>query len=88
MKICAPFAGIVRYHVQPGQRLAAGDVVATVEATKLEAPVPTPGPGVVQFLAQTDFSDVLGGDLLAVVGMAEVGPAGAGASASSSERQD
>ena len=68
MNICAPFAGIVRYHVAPGQAVAAGDVVATVEATKLEAPVVTPGPGVVTTLAAEDFAAVSGGDVLAVVG--------------------
>ncbi|RNE48321.1 biotin/lipoyl-containing protein [Corynebacterium alimapuense] len=64
MNICAPFAGIVRFHVHPGQTVATGDVLATVEAVKLEGPVPAPGPGTVASLAQEDFSDVLGGDLL------------------------
>ncbi|MDN6461157.1 MAG: acetyl-CoA carboxylase biotin carboxyl carrier protein subunit, partial [Corynebacterium flavescens] len=37
MKIFAPFAGIVRYHVEEGEKVSAGDNIATVEATKLEA---------------------------------------------------
>ena len=64
MKICAPFAGIVRYHVTPGQTVATGVALATVEAVKLEAPVLAPGPGQVGELTVEDFSDVLGGDVL------------------------
>lgn len=64
MKIHAPFAGIVRYHVTEGQAVATGDTLATVEAVKLEAPVVAPGPGVVGKLGAGDFQDVLGGDVL------------------------
>ncbi|MCS5479900.1 acetyl-CoA carboxylase biotin carboxyl carrier protein subunit [Corynebacterium sp. YIM 101645] len=64
MDICAPFAGIVRYHVAAGDTVATGDALATVEAVKLEAPVLAPGPGTVGRLAREDFSDVLGGQLL------------------------
>lgn len=67
MEICAPFAGIVHYHVAVGDAVATGDPVATVEAVKLEVPVPAPGPGVVTALGHEDFSDVVGGDVLAVV---------------------
>lgn len=64
MDICAPFAGIVRYHVTTGDSVATGDALATVEAVKLEAPVLAPGPGTVGTLAKDDFSDVVGGELL------------------------
>lgn len=67
MLICAPFAGVVRYHVHPGQQVAAGDIIATVEATKLESPVATPGPGIVAALTCEEYSDVSGGDALAEV---------------------
>lgn len=67
MLICAPFAGVVRYHVQPGQQVAAGDIIATVEATKLESPVATPGPGIVAALTCEEYSDVIGGDALAEI---------------------
>lgn len=67
MQIHAPFAGIVRYHVAEGQRVATGDVLATVEAVKLEAPVAAPGPGVVATLSREDFTDVRGGDVLCEV---------------------
>lgn len=68
MQIHAPFAGIVRYHVRVGQRVDTGDVLATVEAVKLEAPVAAPGPGVVSSLSRGDFTDVQGGDVLLEVG--------------------
>lgn len=67
MQIHAPFAGIVRYHVSEGQQVATGDVLATVEAVKLEAPVAAPGPGVVAKLGREDFTDVRGGDVLCEV---------------------
>lgn len=68
MNICAPFAGIVRYHVAVGDPVDTGDVLATVEAVKLEAPVLAPGPGTVTALSREDFTDVLGGDTLLEVG--------------------
>lgn len=68
MEIFAPFAGIVRFHVSEGERVETGQVLATVEAVKLEAPVPAPGPGVVDKLRLDDFSDVVGGDVLLEVG--------------------
>lgn len=64
MKIYAPFAGIVHYRVQPGEAVQTGQVVAIVEAVKLEANVIAPGPGVVDQLLFADFSDCDGGDAL------------------------
>ncbi|WP_080795175.1 acetyl-CoA carboxylase biotin carboxyl carrier protein subunit [Corynebacterium pacaense] len=64
MKICAPFAGIVRYVVSEGDVVATGDTLATVEAVKLEAPILAPGPGIVASRGFADFSDVTGGDEL------------------------
>ena len=51
MKIYAPFAGIVHYHVAAGDTVTTGQKLASVEATKLEAAVIAPGPGVVVELA-------------------------------------
>lgn len=68
MKICAPFAGIVRYQVAVGTRVSAGDVLAIVETVKIEAPVLAPGPGIVTALNCADFADVLGGDTLLDLG--------------------
>lgn len=64
MKIYAPFAGTVRLCAADGQVVAAGDIVAVVEAVKLEAPVRAPGPGVVRRVIVEDFVDVCGGDVL------------------------
>ena len=55
MKIYAPFAGIVHYHVAAGDTVTTGQKLASVEATKLEAAVIAPGPGVVVELSVADF---------------------------------
>ena len=70
MKIYAPFAGIVRCHVNVGDTVDTGVPLATVEATKLEAPVESPGPGKVHRIVVSDFSDVVGGDLMMEIGEA------------------
>ena len=63
MDICAPFAGIVRFHVSAGDPVDTGDPLATVEAVKLEArcshPAPAPSPP-----SPSRTSATLGGDLL------------------------
>lgn len=53
-----------------GDTVDTGVPLATVEATKLEAPVESPGPGKVYRIVVSDFSDVLGGDLLMEIGEA------------------
>ena len=63
MKIYAPFAGIVHYHVATGDTVTTGQKLASVEATKLEAAVIAPGPGVVELIV-ADFGDVVGGQAL------------------------
>lgn len=70
MKICAPFAGIVHYTTAEGTAVETGDVVAIVETVKLEAPVLAPGPGIIGKHAYSDFSDVVGGDVLLELGEA------------------
>lgn len=67
MRICAPFAGIVHYCVSPGEKVDTGAVLASVEAVKLEAPIPAPGPGVVKELLCENYADVAGGDALIVL---------------------
>lgn len=64
MKICAPFAGIIHYAVAEGSLVDTGSEIATVEALKLEAPVLSPGPGLVSQLLQENFTRVQGGDAL------------------------
>ncbi|WP_027013475.1 biotin/lipoyl-containing protein [Corynebacterium freiburgense] len=70
MIICAPFAGIVRFVVEVGDTVAAGDTLAIVETVKLEAPVIAPGPGVVTSRLLDDFADVYGGDRILELGKA------------------
>lgn len=64
MLITAPFAGIVHYTVEVGQRVAKGEQLASVEAVKLEAPVCASHAGVVRRLATEQYADVAGGDAL------------------------
>ena len=64
MKIFAPFAGIVHYRVSQGESVDTGQVVAVVEAVKLEAALVAPGPGVVAQMNFADFDDCEGGDAL------------------------
>ena len=70
MKIYAPFAGIASCHVDVGEKISTGQELATVEATKLESPVVSPGPGTISRIAVADFSDVIGGDLIMEIGEA------------------
>ena len=67
MDICAPFAGVVHYHVTPGQRVEPGETLAVVEAVKLEAPVVSPVAGTVGSLDRDDFSNVDGGDRIVAI---------------------
>lgn len=64
MDIHAPFAGIVHVKVAPGELVCTGDIVATVEAVKLEAAVPSTAAGRVVDLRVEDYADVEGGDTL------------------------
>lgn len=63
-EICAPFAGILRFAVADGSRVDTGDILARIEAVKLEVPVIAPCPGIVCREIHEDFVDVTGGDLL------------------------
>ncbi|MFC5939522.1 biotin/lipoyl-containing protein [Corynebacterium choanae] len=67
MNICAPFGGIVRFHVAAGDTVAAGDPLATIETVKLEATVPAPGPGIVTSILVADYADIDGGDVVITV---------------------
>jgi len=54
--------------VAEGDRVEAGQTVATVEAMKMEAAITTPVEGVVQRLAIGGVQQLEGGDLVLVVG--------------------
>ncbi len=64
----APFAGVVTLSVSEGDKVAAGDVVATIEAMKMEAAITAPKAGTISRLAIGAVQQVEGGDLLVVIG--------------------
>jgi propionyl-CoA carboxylase alpha chain len=66
--LLAPLPGAVaRVHVEVGQRVAAGDLLLTLEAMKLEHPVLAPTDGVVAELPLPAGGQVDAGVVLAVV---------------------
>ncbi|OZF30192.1 pyruvate carboxylase [Rhodococcus sp. 14-2483-1-1] len=71
--IPAPFAGVVTLSVEEGQKISAGDTVATIEAMKMEAAITAPRSGTVTRLAISGVQQVEGGDLLVVVGGGSTG---------------
>jgi pyruvate carboxylase len=66
--VAAPFQGVVTVTVADGDRVQAGDTVATIEAMKMEAAITAPVDGVVQRIALSGPNAVEGGDLVLVVG--------------------
>ncbi|HKX65743.1 MAG TPA: pyruvate carboxylase [Intrasporangium sp.] len=67
-QVPAPFAGVVTLTVAEGDTVAAGGVVATIEAMKMEANITTPTAGTVSRVAIGAQQQVEGGDLLVVIG--------------------
>ena len=66
--VAAPFAGVVTLVAHEGDAVDAGQVVATIEAMKMEASITAPATGVVARTAITAVQQVEGGDLLLVLG--------------------
>jgi pyruvate carboxylase len=66
-QVAAPFAGVVTLKVEQGDLVRAGQVVATIEAMKMEAAITSPVGGAVERLAIGAVQQVEGGDLLVVV---------------------
>ncbi|WP_122818464.1 pyruvate carboxylase [Nocardioides pantholopis] len=66
--VAAPFQGVVTLAVAEGDRVEAGDTVATIEAMKMEAAITAPVAGTVQRIALGSTQAVEGGDLVLVVG--------------------
>ncbi|HEX4251389.1 MAG TPA: pyruvate carboxylase [Pseudonocardia sp.] len=60
----APFAGVVTLAVAEGDKVTAGQTVATIEAMKMEAGITAPKEGVVARVAIGSVQQVEGGDLL------------------------
>ncbi|PVZ14535.1 pyruvate carboxylase [Actinomycetospora cinnamomea] len=66
-QVPAPFAGVVTLQVAEGDRVEAGDTVATIEAMKMEASITAPRAGTVERLALAPVQQVEGGDLVVVL---------------------
>ncbi|BBZ14622.1 pyruvate carboxylase [Mycobacterium branderi] len=65
--IAAPFAGVVTIGVAEGDRVSAGQTIATIEAMKMEAPITAPVDATVERVAVSTTAQVEGGDLLVVL---------------------
>jgi pyruvate carboxylase len=66
-QIAAPFMGVVTLQVAEGDRVEAGQAVATIEAMKMEAAITTPIVGTVRRRAIPETQQVEAGDLLVVI---------------------
>ncbi|MBM9463607.1 pyruvate carboxylase [Aeromicrobium sp. YIM 150415] len=66
--IAVPFAGVVTPVVTVGDRLEAGETVATIEAMKMEAAITAPSGGIVERVVIDATRSAEGGDLLLVLG--------------------
>jgi pyruvate carboxylase len=65
--IAAPFAGVVTVGVSAGDKVKAGQTIATIEAMKMEAPITAPADATVERVAVSSTAQVEGGDLLVVL---------------------
>ncbi|MFL0276736.1 pyruvate carboxylase [Mycobacterium sp. SMC-19] len=65
--VAAPFAGVVTIGVAEGEKVTAGQTVATIEAMKMEAAITAPADGTVTRVAVAETAQVEGGDLLVVL---------------------
>ncbi|WP_292833146.1 pyruvate carboxylase [Microbacterium sp.] len=70
-QVAAPFAGVVTIKATVGDRVRAGQPIASIEAMKMEAAITAPVDGTVERLAITGTTAVEAGDLLVVVRPAE-----------------
>ena len=62
--MAAPFAGVVTLTVAAGDKVEAGQTVATIEAMKMEAAITAPGAGHRAPRRDLAVQQVEGGDLL------------------------
>ncbi len=65
--VAAPFAGVVTVAIESGDKVSAGQTIATIEAMKMEASITAPKAGTVDRIAVSQTAQVEGGDLLVVV---------------------
>ncbi|RKT31150.1 pyruvate carboxylase [Microbacterium sp. AG1240] len=66
-QVAAPFSGVVTLKSAEGDRVEAGQAVASIEAMKMEAAITAPVSGVVERLAVGSPQQVDAGDLLVVI---------------------
>ncbi|MGV0627069.1 pyruvate carboxylase [Mycolicibacter minnesotensis] len=66
-QVAAPFAGVVTVSVANGDKVTAGQTLATIEAMKMEAAITAPADGTVTRVAVSGTAQVEGGDLLVVL---------------------
>jgi pyruvate carboxylase len=66
-EVAAPFSGVVSVRVKVGDRVAAGQTVAIIEAMKMEASITSGVAGIVSRVAVEPVANVDGGDLLLTV---------------------
>ena len=65
--VAAPFQGVVTVVVEKGDKVEAGQTVATIEAMKMEASITAPVAGTVERIALGGTQAVAGGDLVLVL---------------------
>jgi len=65
--IAAPFSGVVSLKVEKGQKIEAGQVVASIEAMKMEAAITSSVAGTVGRLAIPPTQQVDAGDLIVII---------------------
>jgi pyruvate carboxylase len=65
--VAAPFAGVVTVEASVGDDVTAGQIIATIEAMKMEAAITAPVSGAVTRVAVSRSAQVEGGDLLVVI---------------------
>ena len=69
LHVAVPFSGVVSVHISPGDRIVAGQTVATIEAMKMEAAITSPIGGIIERVAISKVAKVEAGDLIAVIGV-------------------
>jgi len=65
--VAAPFSGVVTLSAKEGDTVAEGDIVATIEAMKMEAGISASANGIVERVAIPVTQQVEAGDLLLVI---------------------
>ena len=69
--VAAPFAGAATPRVTPGDQVEAGQVVAGIEAMKMESTIAAPCAGLVARVVLNGPTAVEGGDLICVIDPAQ-----------------